>query len=139
MVTSKLSADEFVRVGFIVPVHLSPWAGPENRSEQLRGLIDTGADISMVIAAHAIDLGLELRGDKLVGGFGGTRRLPLYAAQVWIADAFGIQAVLSANDYDGVDPGFDVLIGRDLLSGARLVIDATGPVVTLTIDFSSKS
>lgn len=89
------------------------------------GMIDTGASISTVSEAVASAAGLQSTGSVPISGVGGTQERPVMSAAVMLPE-YGVSVdpieivAVSINA-----PGFEILIGRDIL--AALELKYTGP------------
>lgn len=113
--------DAFEPVAPVLPVRLRGPGGDE--WYQLAALVDTGADLTLVpdvIAERALPVAgtIDVRGVT-----GEVQRVPLYRADVEVAD-LRLSALVA-----GFGP--DAIIGRDLLN--RLIITLNGPDRSLTI------
>lgn len=89
------------------------------------GMIDTGASISTVSDAIAAAAGLQSVGSVPISGVGGTAERPVMSAMVGLPE-YGVSVdpieivAVSINA-----PGFEILIGRDILQALELKY--TGP------------
>src|SRR5687768_13660979 len=88
------------------------------------GLIDTGADCTLISAALATALGLPRVDDAEITGVGGGGGIaPVYAARVEIAGTAAIARLVAY--------GSEVIIGRDVLNRIVTVLD--GPRLQLRL------
>jgi predicted aspartyl protease len=78
-------------------------------------LVDSGADITVVPEGVPEALGLPQIGELTVRGIGGTRRVPVYAAEVEVA---GWRRVVEVVAVGGV-----ALLGRDVLNAWVVTLD----------------
>lgn len=83
--------------------------------EEISALVDTGASITAINNGVAQRLGLIQTGSVTVGGVTGTSQQPVYTAFVGFPDMGmefdPVQIVGTPSEF----PGFDVLIGRNIL------------------------
>lgn len=105
----------------------------------VRGLLDTGADRTVVDEAIVNVLGLQAAGTVLVyaaaaGGTPHPSHLFLLAIGIWTGKHTEVKAnpiPVVAADFSAYP--FDILIGRDVLNAATFVYD--GPNGALTLKF----
>jgi hypothetical protein len=106
----------------VVPVRLGP-PGTEPATA-VAGLVDSGADITVVPEGLPQALGLPQVGEVTVRGAAETARVRVFAAQV---EAAGERRLVEV-----VGMGGDALVGRDLLN--RWVVTLDGPGASLEVD-----
>lgn len=97
-----------------------------DRSLDLTGKIDTGADLTAIPVSVVAALTLDRTTDMAVAGFDGLpRRVELYAVQLELptGERSRLNALAVPADY--------VLLGRDVLNQLRLLLD--GPALSLEI------
>lgn len=94
--------------------------------QTVKGMVDTGASISTVSDAVAAAAGLQQIGSVPIGGVGGTSERPIVSASFMLPD-YGNLTVdpLQVAVVTVPAPGFEILIGRDLLKALHL--DYQGP------------
>lgn len=98
------------------------------------GMIDTGASISTISEAIASAAGLQTTGSVPISGVGGTSERPVMSASIGLpeynvtVDPIEIVAV-SINA-----PGFEILIGRDILQALELKYTGSHGIFSLTQD-----
>lgn len=97
-------------------------------STSLVALIDTGASISAINADIAQQLGLLQTGAVPIGGVGGVREHPVYAAALRIPGGPEYGAVQLIGAYLQQQ----MLIGRDILCSMTLVYDGLGGAFRLS-------
>jgi aspartyl protease len=123
-------AEKLRRDGALVKVQISV---PKTLADQMRaegktvpapriatGLIDTGASISTVSEQVASEAGLQAVGSVPISGVGGTQERPVMSAAFALPE-YGI-------DVDPIEivavsinaPGFEILVGRDVLQALEL-------------------
>jgi len=110
----------------VLPVRVGAVAGLG--SSAVLSIVDTGADITVIPARLARDLGLAATGEIQVrGATGAAVRAPLYAATVHVV---GCALTLPV-----VGLGREAILGRDVLNrltvvlrGPEAVLDVAGPV-----------
>ena len=98
----------------------------QERVQELRAKLDTGADVSSIPEATAATLGLREAARLFATGFDGRiTQVALYAAQIDLPNGQSVQLNVAGipSDY--------ALLGRDILNQLRLLLD--GPAHTLEI------
>ena len=112
--------------GPILPVVL---VGPRS-SLQTRALIDTGSSLSSADQALLEQLGVEPCGETSVDTLMGQVRVPLYTAEIRTPEGRPLKrgpcSVLGNRLPGHESDGVQVLIGRDVLAGLRMVYDGAG-------------
>lgn len=104
---------------------------------QLRGVIDTGADVTSVSDAALAPLGLVPVGPVLVNTPGGHAIVNRYNVSLTIVDPAGAPSPgivfpnLTVLGLNAAPIGFDVLIGLDVLAHCLLLADGRRGVFTL--------
>lgn len=110
----------------VVPVRVSAPGSPD--AVLVSAMVDSGADITVIQAGLARQLGLPAVSTVVVEGSGGTaRRAPIYAAEILVAGESLMLEVLALGD--------EALVGRELLS--RWVTTLDGPGAKLRIRASA--
>ena len=113
---------------------------PNVELEPMFALVNTGASITCVRQEHASKLPLLHHGTQRVSmpGHPGSLRLPLYYVGLRLLDqerreqkVFPCMSVVAMPN---LDPQFDVILGRDLLSRMRLEYDGPGRMFTMVMD-----
>lgn len=91
---------------------------PQGKSAKVRGLIDSGADLTVLPEHIVTEVGLQYVDELRVGGFDGRYSVrPIYAARLARADGWStiVRAV-------GV-PSDIALLGRDVINQWCLLLD----------------
>lgn len=87
-------------------------------------LVDSGADITVLPEGVADALDLPQIGELTVRGIGGTRRVPVYAAEVEVTGWRRLVEVVAVGD--------EALLGRDVLNAWVVTLD--GPRQALRVE-----
>lgn len=99
--------------------------------EEIAALIDTGASITAIRNVVAQRLGLIQTGSVTVGGVTGTSQQPVYSAFLALPDMGvefdPIQLAGTPSEF----PGFDVLIGRNILCQMLLSYNGSKGIFSL--------
>ena len=101
------------------------------------GMIDTGASISTVSEAVAQAAGLQQVGSVPISGVGGTSERPVMSCSFGLPE-YGVVVdpaeivVVTINA-----PGFEILVGRDILQALELKYQGPHGLFNLTSDVSS--
>lgn len=140
-------AEKLRREGALLQVQVSV---PKALADQLRaqgqtvpppqiatGMIDTGASISTISDAIASAAGLQSTGSVPISGVGGTSERPVMSASIGLPD-YGVSVdpieivAVSINA-----PGFEILIGRDILQALELKYTGPHGLFSLTQEVDS--
>jgi predicted aspartyl protease len=92
--------------------------GQGGKSVKIRGLIDSGADLTVLPENIVTEVGLQYVDEVPIGGFDGTYSVrPIYAARLALEDGWSIivRAVCIQGDI--------ALLGRDIINRWRLLLD----------------
>lgn len=102
----------------------APGAG---KSMQLRGLIDSGADLTVLPQNVIAETGLQYVDEMLVEGFDGVPSVrPIYAAHISIQGGWSMILKVVCI------PGEIALVGRDVINRWRLLLDGRAQVFDIT-------
>lgn len=100
--------------------------------EELNALVDTGASITAIRVDVAARLGLPPTGSVGLAGVGGTSQQTLFGSRIYFPDSGltfdAVPLVGSPQQF----PGFDVLIGRNLMCSMVLTYDGPRGRFSLT-------
>jgi len=107
----------------VLPLGVAPPLS--NATVLLRGLVDSGADCTVVPVAIVRQLELPVAGRVEVAGvMGAARRMPVYAAAAELPGLRTIVRILAM--------GTEAIIGRDLLN--RMVARLDGPAAAVSVE-----
>lgn len=107
--------------GFVVVLAVH---NPTNgQSVDVRGLVDTGAEMSMIRADLASEIALEPHDYRKLANWDSAQLCPIYAAEVILHDGATREVTMAAGGFDHT--GTEFLIGRDILSSTRFSFDSS--------------
>lgn len=104
------------------PVYLRKH-GEINGEQKANAIWDTGATSSMISAAIAKKLQLQVNGTVQIAGVHGIQNARCYYVDIIFGNGFCIPSikVSEASDFGG----FDLLIGMDIIAKGALIVDGT--------------
>ena len=97
---------------------------------------DTGATSSMVSRSIAKKLNLRRTGKVQISGVHGIADTNTYIVDLHFANGFKITGLPVSEADDG--GGFDVLIGMDVISQGKLIVDGTGDGCQIAFAFPAE-
>jgi hypothetical protein len=112
---------------------------PVPSPRQVRALIDTGSDVTVVSASVLTALGLTPHFQTTTQTVAASIGVNIFTVSLSITDnrqpgaPLFVHPTLAVMEMSGAVAGFDVLIGMDVLANCRTLID--GPQRRFTIDF----
>lgn len=105
----------------VLPIRVTRGGG--GRSLALAGLVDTGADVTVLPESVVMRLSLPRVGTVRIAGVVGHARAPVHAAMLEVAGRAALFEVIALSD--------EAILGRNVLNALRLVLD--GPQLALEV------
>ena len=122
-----------VNIGFDPDYRITSAQRPQLPDMTVQALLDTGATESCIDAMLAAHLGLPVVDQRMIGGVGGSHKVNVHLAQIYIPDLnYTINGLFSAVSLRAGGQHHLALIGRTFLQDFRMVYDGSTGTVELT-------
>ena len=109
--------------------------GPDLPGRTLLALVDTGAVVSCIDSALAIELGLPVADRQTVAGVHGTQAVNLHAGQMYVPQLnYTLHGLFHGVHLSDSGQPHAALIGRDFLGSFTMVYEGRTGLVTISND-----
>lgn len=129
----KVSIEDCRRI--VTPVRLLNIAN--GREEVVKGLWDTGSEVSAITRGLSARLDLPSNRSLTVNGFGGRSEVRAVMAMTFPGDC-EFAVVVQAIETEGISDGIDFIIGMDIIEKGRFSLDWEYNSFVLTFQFGEK-